>query len=389
MAQESIKPQGPCAGVRVLDLSRFVAGPYAGQVLADLGAEVIKVEPPAGEMMRHGAIAHKGLAAGFEVNNRGKKSIVVDLRKPHGRDVMRKLADVSDVIIENFRPGVMEEAGLGYEDLRKTNPRLIYLKVTGFGDEGPYVNRPAFDQVIQAMAGLMPVQGDKGPPMAIFNYVVDKITATWGANAILGALYYRERTGEGQRIATNLLSAYSAFVMQESLVDYVFADAPKPPPGPPISDSFVPHKTKDGYVLGLVLLDAQFKGFCEALERPDLLVDPRFDTANKRSLAGRQLVEAVADTMARFTSEEFVERAARFDVPFAKVNDVEGFLNNPQVRAAQCVVEFDDPEFGHIVQLNHPVRYEKSPADAAKRAPKMGEHSAEIAALLGLQSLEG
>ncbi|MGE0830687.1 MAG: CaiB/BaiF CoA transferase family protein [Hyphomonadaceae bacterium] len=374
---------GPCAGYRVLDFSRFVAGPYCGQILADLGAEVIKVEEAAGEVMRHGQVVHNGMASSFEQYNRGKKSIVPDLKTERGRAAIRALAKTADVVMENFRPGVMEKMGLGYDDLREINPRLIYLKISGYGETGPYVDRPAFDQVIQGVIGFMPVQGAGGEPTPIYCSAGDKVTATWGANAVLGALLHRERTGEGQRISTSLLSAYSAFMLTEQMINHTFQDIGAQNI-PYSTESFSPHRTKNGYVVGLILMPHQFDGFCAAIDRPDIHADPRFASPMLRVANARALIDAAADTMRTITSEDFVERAAKYDVPFAKVNNVEEFFEDPQVRASECVVDFKDEELGVVRHLNHPVTYEKSPADVRRRAPHLGEHNDEIAAELGV-----
>jgi formyl-CoA transferase len=360
-----------------LDFSRIVAGPYCGQILADLGAEVIKIEDPGGEPLRFGSPTHKGLASAFAQYNRGKKGVTLDLKSETDRALARKLADTADIVIENFRPGVMEKLGLGYDDLRRTNPGLIYVQISGFGESGPYVSRPAYDQVIQAMTGLMPIQGGSGRPQAILNSVVDKVTAIWAANAAVAALLHRERSGGiGQKVSTDLLSAYSSFLMPELLFDHSFPNENLPPA---LKVNFhQPLATSDSYVMGLPMTRGQFEGICKVVDRPELIDDPRFETLTDLLTNISALYEEIQPNMLTMTADEFLARTADYDVPFAKVVDVNGFFENEQVRHSGCYVDYDDPELGVIRQLNHPVRYERSPVDIAKRAPRLGEHNAEI-----------
>ena len=372
--------QGPCAGVRVVEIARYVSGPFAGQILADLGAEVIKIEDPGGDVMRHATPAHNGLAGPFEVYNRGKKSFVANMRSPEGLAAVRQLICGADVLLDNFRPGVLEKMGLDYESLRKANPRLIYAKVSGFGESGPYADRPVFDQVIQGVVGQMVELGGDGPPKAINTYVVDKVTAILTSHAILAALLHREHTGEGQKVSTNLLDSYAAFMLPEMLMDRTFLAAEPPKGRRP--DFFRTLATADGHVIGLLLLDNHYRSFCTLVGREDLAQDPRFAEAGARSPNMDLLFELVGADVARISTDEFVARAAELDVPFARVNSVEDLLSDPQALHNQTIVEFDDPEFGRIRHANYPAKFERSPANARRRAPKFGEHTEALMAEL-------
>lgn len=373
--------QPSCAGFRVIDFTRIVSGPICTQILADLGAEVIKIESGQGDVMRQGAIRHNGMAAGFEQYNRGKKSFLVDLRSEEGVREIRRLCDGADVLVENFRPGVMERIGLDYGSLRRTNPALIYMKISGFGEVGPYADRPAYDQVIQALTGFMQVQGAKGEPEAVLSPIADKITGIWAGNAILSALLHRQRNGGlGQRIGTNLLSAFSSFMLPDVLGRHSFPDADIPPL--PDVDRHRPIATLDGHVCGLVLTQAQFEAICAALDRPDLLGDPRFATPPQRMTNINALRAELAKNIGRMTTMAFLERARRFDIPFDAVQSIEAFFGDPQAAATGCVVDFQDPEVGTIRHLGHPTTYERFEVDVRRRAPWLGEHSDALRAEL-------
>ncbi|MGE0828516.1 MAG: CaiB/BaiF CoA transferase family protein, partial [Hyphomonadaceae bacterium] len=263
------------------------------------------------------------------------------------------------------------------------NPGLIYVKITGFGDTGPYANKPAFDQVIQGLVGFMPVQGEGGQPKAIMNYVVDKITGIWTANATLAALVHRERTGEGQRVSCNLLNSFAAFLLPDMLTDYTFLSAAATTTAPPYSH-FRSHETADGRVIGLALLNPQFQGLCDALERPDIKADPRFADPGSRMANLDALYDALAPSFKKLSNAEFLARAAKAGAPFSPVNDLKAFFADPQVLHNQTCVEFEDCELGRVRHINHPARYERTPVDVRSRAPRLGEHTEELSAQLDL-----
>lgn len=376
---------GPLRGIRVVDMSSLISGPYCSQTLADLGAEVIRVESPGSDVMRTVAPVHNGISAYFEQVNRGKKSLAVDLKSEEGVDLVRRLCDVSDVFLQNSRPGVMDRLGLGYEALRQRNPRLIYVSISGFGEDGPYANRPAYDAVIQGITGFMPVQGGEGPPAAIRCVVADKTTALWAANATLAAIVDRERNGgSGQKVSVNMASAYSAFMLLEQMNDLTFRTAEvEMPPKSKSLGSFRTLRTLDGEVIGMVLQPAQYERFVKALGREDMVGDERF--SNTPSMARHMdiLYDAVAARVGSMTTQAFLDLMAEIAIPFGKVNTAREFIEGPEALHAQAYVDVDDPELGVIRHLNYPGRFERSPASAKRRAPKLGEHNEEIRALLG------
>ena len=373
-------PSGPCVGLRVLDLTSVLAGPFCGRLLADLGVEVIKVESAGSDMSRLMGPMHKGISAGFEQFNHGKLSLEVNLKDKADVAALLKLVETTDIFLHNSRPGVMERLGLGWEALKAINPRLIYGVISGYGEDGPYAGRPAYDGIIQGLTGFMPVQGGDGPPQAILTSLVDKITSVFAANALLAAVIHRDRAGEGQKVVVSLLSAYSAFIGYDLMQGYIFKDAGFHYVPPAAVPTYRLLDTADGKAIGLVLQQRQFEGFCKALGREDLLGDVRFATAPLRAANLGLLFDAVAPQSTKLTTEEFLALAVAHDAPFAKINTIEEFFEDPQVKHNQGYLEFDDPEFGTIRHLNHPASFERSPVNMARRAPKLGEHTAELLA---------
>jgi crotonobetainyl-CoA:carnitine CoA-transferase CaiB-like acyl-CoA transferase len=377
---------GPCAGVRIVDMSSMVAGPFCSAILADLGAEVIRVESPGSEPMRAKFPLHNGMAAMFEQMNRGKKSVSVDVKSEEGRKLVHGLVKNADIFLQNSRPGVMERLGFGYEELKKLNDKLIYVSVSGFGDTGPFANRPAYDMVIQGLTGFMPVQGGDQAPAAIRATVADRVTAMWAANAAMAALVHRYRTGEGQKVSVNMTSAYTAFMLVDQMQNHTFKTA-----GLDSVDvwlaSYRALKTSDGAVIGMILKPAQLAKFCTALNCPDLIDDPRFADAMSILRNGDVLYDRVAATVAQMTTKQFVALMDEAQIPFGKVNTFDEFIQSDEAHHSNVFVELDDPTFGTIKHINYPATFERSPANATRRAPLLGEHNAEIPSFLGKRAV--
>ena len=373
---------GPCSGVRVIDFATMVAGSMVGQMLGDQGADVIKIEPLAGDLLRSVAPHHEGLGAMFIQINRNKRSICIDLKTPEGLKIARDLVSTADVVVENARPGVMERLGLGYEALRQDNPGLIYASVTGFGQTGPYMNRPAFDPVIQGLSGIMPIQGMGGPPQAIRNSIADKIAAVSAASAIVSALFYRERNaGRGQRVTLSMLDAFASFVLPEPLVGHTFryegAEQVEP------IDMYHTIQTADGYVIGHMGADQQFVGACALFGREDLLDDPRFDGPAARTRNFPAMWAELGRDARQRTTADLVAAAELHGVPLGPVHDLQGFFDDPQVRHNGSYFDYDDPDVGVIRQLKYPADFEASPVQVHARAPRLGEHTDMILDALG------
>lgn len=373
---------GPLAGLRVLDLASVLAGPFATRILADLGAEVIKIESAGSDPNRLMGAEHDGLTAGFELFNHGKKSYCVDLKNPDDLARVHQLVETADIFLHNSRPGVMERLGLGWDQLRAINPRLIYGIISGFGETGPYAGRPCYDGLVQGLTGFMPVQGGEDGPKAVLNSLADKVTAMWMANSLTAALLHRANTGEGQKIVVSILRAYSAFINYDLMLGYTFGALGFQTIPSPAVPTYKLLNTADGQVIGLVLQKHQFEGLCRGLGREDLIDDPRFAGAGLRAQNLGLLYDALADQTSKLTTEAFLTLAVEHGAPFAPVNSIEDFFEDPQVQATACYVEFDDPEVGRVRHLNYPADFERSPADVRSRSPRLGEHNEEINAEL-------
>jgi len=376
--------QGPCTGIRVVDFSTVISGPLCTQILGDLGADVIKVETPGGDFSRHTPPVRDGMSGFFACFNRNKRSIQVDLKSDAGRDLARRLCRDADVVVENFRPGVADRLGISWQDLSSENERLVYVSISGFGPDGPYAKHPAYDLVIQGLVGIMPVQGGKGPPTLMKSLVADKCTAMTAANAVLGALLHRERSGgSGQKIDVPMLDSFAAYVLPDLLATRVLDPQPDLPPEVDIYRTFA---TRDGHVTGIIIQDSQFEGFCKAIGREDLLEAPEYKTIIDRIIRAEQLFAMCEEELAKLSTDDFIERARRFGAPFAPAQTIEEFLADPQVEHSGVHFEMEDPKGGKTRMLRHPARYGESPASLRRHPPRIGEHTDEILAAAGLDA---
>jgi crotonobetainyl-CoA:carnitine CoA-transferase CaiB-like acyl-CoA transferase len=377
---------GPCRGIRVIEFASMVAGPYCGQMLADMGAEVIKIEGIEGDGLRAVRPQHAGLGALFAQNNRGKKSISLDVKSPEGLAICRDLVRSADVVLENFRPGVMKRLELDYESVCSLAPEVIYASVTGFGESGPYVGRPAYDQVIQAMAGNMWTQGEERVPEPVRNSIVDKIAAMTVCNGILAALFHRARTGEGQKVSVALLDAYSAFMipgLDTHNRTFVAAGLPHYPARP----VFRAVNAKDGYVMGYIHTNAQWEGCARAFRREDLLSDPRFSTPSQRLTNVAAMWAEMEKGAQNLTTAEIMEVAVANSVPMSRVNTVDELMADPQAIHNQVFVDYQDEVVGTLRTLNFPIRFGKTPANVDARAPLKGEDTEQVLSKLGLPAV--
>jgi Predicted acyl-CoA transferases/carnitine dehydratase len=373
---------GACKGVRVIEMGAMVTAPLAAQILADLGAEVIKVEPLEGEVMRSIPPVHNGVSAAFAQWNRNKKSVTLNLKTPEGAEAARKLVKSADVLITNYRPKVLKGFQLDYEPVARSNPDLIYAALTGFGPTGPYSDQPAYDMVMQALTGFMPVQGGNGLPAAVKATVVDKITGYSAALSILAALLHRAGGGGGQRIDVSMMDAYASFMLPETLYATTFLDAP--PSKPWTADLYNTVKLKDGRALGFIMTDGQFKAACDAFGLQRLMVDPRFSNPGVRNLHMTEMMQEIETVTQHMTREEFVAVIRKHEVPFSPVNDLAGFQNDPQAIHNETFVEFIDERVGRVNLLNTFARFAKTPVNAKALPPEPGAHNEEIFRGLGL-----
>lgn len=378
---------GPCVGLKVLDVSSMVSGPLCGQMLGDMGADVVKLESLDGDPLRQSAPRHKDLSAYFCLYNRSKRSIAVDLKTDRGRSIAQKMAEHADVLIENYRPGVASRLGMDYETLSAMNPGLVYVSIKGFGEDGPDKDLPAYDPVIQALVGFMPVQGGEGPPQAIANSVADKIASVSGVNAALAALYARDRSGgRGQKVVVKMIDAWASFILHDEMRHRMFMDSDAP--SPPRSGAHRTFKAKDGYVTALAIQDSQFVGITKVVNRPDLLDDERFARLRERMWNTNALNDELARSMETMTVAELTAAAREYDVPLAKVHTIDEFIEHPQVRHNNTFPVLTDPEYGRMRGLACPAEFRGTPVDLDVRAPALGEQTREILAEAGVASEE-
>jgi glutaryl-CoA transferase len=390
---------GALSHVRVLDLSRVLAGPWASQLLADLGAEVVKIERPGtGDETRgwgppwlttpEGAETRE--SAYFACTNRGKKSVTVDLARPEGQAIVRRLAARSDVLLENFKVGSLSRLGLGWEELSSLNPRLVYCSITGFGQSGPYKDRPGYDFVVQAMGGLMSVTGQPdGEPMKAGVAMTDILTGMYVATAVLGALAHRERTGEGQRVDLALLDVQVATLA--NLAENYLVTGRAPDRHGNAHASIVPYQsfaTQDGYLVVAVGNDGQFARLCEVVGRPELVADPRFATNASRVENRSVLVPILQALLAGRPTDDWVGVLEAAGVPCGPINDLEKVFADPHVRSRGLRVEVPHPLAGSVPVVASPMRLSRTPVRHGT-PPLLGEHTREVLGdVLGMSEAE-
>jgi formyl-CoA transferase len=379
----------PLQDVRVLDLSRVLAAPHCTMVLGDLGAEVIKVErPETGDDTRQwGPPFAGGESTYFLSCNRNKKSITLNLKSERGREIAVALAVKSDVLVENLLPGTLDKMGLGYEALKKINPRLIYCSISGFGQDGPYRDRPGYDLLVQAMGGVMSITGEPdGDPMKVGVAISDIVSGLYAATAILAALNARERTGVGDRIDVALLDSTVSWLANVASAYLVTGNNPKRYGN--AHASIVPYEAfhaSDGYFVVAVGNDDQWRRFCRALERADLFADERFKTNPLRVKHRDVLIPMLAEYFATKPMTYWLERLEKGEVPAAPVNTFDRVFADPHVLARQMVIDAPHPTIGKLRMVGSPLKMESLKERPFVAPPLLGQHTEEVLRRLGLQ----
>ena len=378
----------PLEGVRVLDLTQIMAGPYCAMTLGDMGADVVKVEKPNGgdDARRMGPPFIEGESAAFLGINRNKRSVVVDMRTDGGREIVQELARRSDILIQNFRPGSLERMGLGYEQVREINPAIIYCTISGFGATGPYARRGGFDLVAQGMSGLMSVTGHPGaPPTKIGAPICDLNAGMFAAIGILTAYVNRLRTGTGQHVDTSLLEGGIAYTFWESAMYFATGE----PPGPMgsahrLTAPYQAFETADGYINVGAANQANWERLSAAIGRDDLASDPRFARPRDRMENLGALVSTLEETFARETTGHWLTALEAAGVPAGPIYTLDEVYADPQVRARDMVVETEHPTAGRVRNIGIPVKLSETPGAFRRPAPALGEHTDEVLRELGV-----
>ena len=379
--------EGALSDIRVVDLSRILAGPYCTMLLADYGAEVIKIEQPGqGDGTRQwGPPWLEGESAYFLSVNRNKKSLTLNLKSDEGQAILKKLCQNADVLIENFKPGTMERMGLDYDTLRQDNPGLIYCSISGYGQTGPYRDRPGYDFMIQAQGGIMSVTGPAdGEPHKVGVAIVDITAGLFASNAILAALHYRERSGQGQFIDVALLDTQVAWLA--NVAHNYFASGSQPKRYGNGHPNIVPYqsfKAADGYVALAVGSDGQYRAFCEAVGRPDLWEDERFQRNAGRVEQREILVPLLQELFAGRTAGAWIDLLLAAGIPVGPINDIPTILADPQVAARQMVQEVEHDTAGTIQMLGPVAKLSRTPAEIRQAPPVLGSDSDSVLAELG------
>lgn len=372
-------------GLRVLDISQGIAGPYCAQILQQLGADVIKFEPPEGDWSRAIGTAYEGMSALSIAYNRGKKSIGCNARVAEGRNILFELAKRADVVVQSFRPGVAERLGVGFSDVASTNPRAVYVSISGFGLDGPYVDRPATDAVVQALTGLAVANsGSDGTPQTAKPYVADVSCGLYAAQAVSAALYMRERTGQGTHLNISLLASLAA-LQSAAIIDHVLRDGAPTKAGTTPQGVFA---TSDGYIVLAAMNDAMFIGICNVLERDDWRSDPRLKTQNGRLDAVDEITSGVSLALRAQSSEFWLAQFGEADVLAARVNNYDQFMNDPQVQHLDLLQSMTYTNLPVGLKCSNFPGVSQNFQSKADIAPFLGEHTREVLQELGYDAAQ-
>jgi crotonobetainyl-CoA:carnitine CoA-transferase CaiB-like acyl-CoA transferase len=376
---------GPLMGFRVLDLTAVISGPFCTQLLGDLGADVIKIEPPEGDSMRRNVGPQRGgLTAAFLNFNRNKRSIVIDIKKEHGRDLVRRLAVKADALVENNRPGVADRLGIGYADIRHANPKIVYCSICGFPPKGRLANFPAYDPVIQGYSGMAYVQGLKaGVPVAVKMALADKVSGMTAALSVVSALHAARARGVGQYIKVPMLEAMMAFTANDSIYGYTLLPEDEFKHLAPKSTTLDPFKTKDGWLTIAPFTDAQSQRLAEAVGHAEWW--PETSDRDARAERGRNLMRSLAKLFQEKTTAEWLPVLEEADIPCGPVHNYETLLQDPEIVENESFSVYDHPTAGKVRTVNPGARFSETPAKMWRMPPKLGEHTDEVLREAGIE----
>lgn len=372
---------GPLKGLKILDLSRVLAGPYATMMMADFGANVYKIEPPkVGDDSRaFGPFVGKESAYYMSLN-RNKRSMVLDFKKQSNIEVFKEMVKNADIVVENYKPGTMEKFGIGYDVLKEINPKIIYAACSGFGHTGPYSQKPAYDIIVQAMGGIMSITGQEGgEPTRVGASVGDIIAGIFTSYAIMLAVYHREKTGEGQKVDVGMLDCQVA-ILENALARYVTSgEVPKPIGNRhPSITPFASFTAKDGHIIVGAGNDRLWEKLCTTIDRMDLFKHPKFDTNANRTQNVKELAVELNKTLKEKTINEWMKLLEDAGVPCAPINTIDKIVNDPQIKAREMIVEVEHPVAGKLKLPNVPFKMSKTPGSVNTPAPLLGQHTNEL-----------
>ena len=377
----------PLDGLRVVDLTNTLMGPYATQMLADLGADVIKVEPPEGDPVRGiGPARHPGMGPIFLQANRGKRSIVLDLKQPGGIAALLQIASRSDLFVSNLRPAALERLGVSYVRLAEINPRIVYAALLGFGQDGPYATRPAYDDLIQGMAAIPSLFVASGSPARYVPLAMaDRVVGLYAVNAIMAALWHRERTGEGQQVDVPMFETLAGFVLADHMGGRLFEPAEGPVGyGRLLSKDRRPYPTRDGHVCALIYNDRQWQRFFAAIGRPEIFItDPRFATITSRTRHIDEIYAMVGEILSKRTTAECLALLEAAEIPVAPLATVDELIDDPHLAAKGFYVETQHPSEGMLRMPGIAAQFSLTSSTLGRPAPLLGEQSREILAEAG------
>jgi len=383
------KNTGPLSGFRILDLSRVLSGPAATMLLADQGADVIKVEPLSGDITRHAGIGRDGMTSFFLNINRGKRAICLDLHSPEGIQIVKDIAASCDVLVQNFRPGAVEGMGLGFEAIKEVNQAIVYASISGFGETGPYAKERVYDPIIQALSGITDIQADsaEGRPRMVRTVIPDKTTALTAAQAITAGLLQRERTGKGQHIKLAMLDAMIAYLWPEGMVNLTLIDEEQDLRVGQLAQDLV-FETTDGYITAGAMSDKEWEGLCLALNKEEWINDSRFNSTSGRFKNAKVRIEETGKVLATETSKDWLEKLSAHGVPCAPILTRHEMLKNEQVINNNIISEYEHPGMGRVRQPRSAARFEWQDEPCTPLAPVLGQHNQDILLEIGRSQSE-